>query len=249
VYTAFAAGYLTPDDDPADAPFDLLVTQDTGGSATETETESEPANVRVAHMSPNAPNVDVYVDGSAVLEDVPFGAVSDYLEVPAGARTVEITAAGDPDTSVFEGDVTVEGGQAYTVAAAGEIGDDTGDPFQPLVLADNLTAPSNGTARLRLVHLSPDAPQVDVTVGSSGDVLFDAADFREFDSVEVPAGEYTIQVRGATPDNDGDVVAEYDLSLAGETGYTAFAAGYLTPDDEPADTPFDLIVAQDTGGM
>ncbi len=40
-------------------------------------------------MSPNAPNVDVYVDGSAVLEDVPFGAVSDYLEVPAGARTVD----------------------------------------------------------------------------------------------------------------------------------------------------------------
>ncbi len=51
--------------------------------------------------------------------------------------------------------MTVEGGQAYTVAAAGEIGDDTGDSFQPLVLADNLTAPSNGTARLRLVHLSP----------------------------------------------------------------------------------------------
>ena len=29
--------------------------------------------------------------------------------------------------------------------------------------------------------------------------------------------------------------------------YTAFAAGYLSPDDEPADTPFDLIVAQDSG--
>jgi hypothetical protein len=83
VYTAFAAGYLTPDDDPADTPFDLLVTQDTGNSST--ETESQPARVRVAHMSPHAPNVDVYVDGSVALEDVPFGAVSDYLDVPPGA--------------------------------------------------------------------------------------------------------------------------------------------------------------------
>src|SRR6056297_2186765 len=29
------------------------------------------ANVRVAHMSPDAPNVDVYVDGDPVLTDVP----------------------------------------------------------------------------------------------------------------------------------------------------------------------------------
>jgi hypothetical protein len=31
--------------------------------------------------------------------------------------------------------------------------------------------------------------------------------------------------------------------------YTAFAAGYLTPDDEPADVGFDLPVVQDTGDM
>ncbi|MDQ2071935.1 DUF4397 domain-containing protein [Haloarcula sp. NS06] len=249
VYTAFAAGYLSPDDEPADTPFDLLVTQDTAGDGMETETESEPASVRVAHMSPNAPNVDVYVEGDKVLEDVPFGAVSEYLDIPAGARAVQITAAGDPDASVFEGGVPVESGQAYTVAAAGEIGDEAGKPFEPLVLEDTTAAPNNGTARLRLVHLSPDAPQVDVTVKSSGDVLFDAVDFREFGSVEVPANEYTVEVRSATPENDGDVVAEYDLGLASETGYTGFAAGYLSPDDEPADTPFDLTVAQDADGM
>ena len=248
VYTGFAAGYLSPDDEPADTPFDLLVTQDTGGSM-ETETESDPASVRVAHMSPNAPNVDVYVDGSAALEDVPFGAVSDYLDVPAGARTVEITAAGDPDTSVFEGDVTVESGQAYTVAAAGEIGDGADEAFGPLVLEDDNTAPGADTARLRVVHVSPDAPAVDVTAESTGDALFDGVAYTESGSVEVPADDYTVQIRGDTESNDGDVVADFDVSLEGDQVYTAFAAGYLSPDDEPADTPFDLIVAQDTDGM
>jgi len=35
-------------------------------------------------MSPNAPNVDVYVDDEAVLTDVAFSAISSYLSVPAG---------------------------------------------------------------------------------------------------------------------------------------------------------------------
>jgi hypothetical protein len=249
VYTAFAAGYLSPDDEPADTPFDLLVVQDTGGGSTETETESEPASVRVAHMSPNAPNVDVYVGGSTATEDVAFGAVSGYLDVPAGSRTIEITAAGDPDTSVFTGEVTVNSGQAYTVAAAGEIGDEADEAFSPLVLEDDNAIPGADTARLRLVHVSPDAPAVDVTVESTGDALFDGVAYTESDSIEVPANDYTVQIRGDTESNDGDVVADFDVGLEGEQVYTAFAAGYLSPDDEPAETPFDLIIAQDTGGM
>ncbi|WP_435065102.1 DUF4397 domain-containing protein [Halobaculum sp. EA56] len=248
VYTAFAAGYLTPDDEPADTPFDLIVTRDTAGGMDGGETET--ANVRVAHLSPNAPNVDVYVDSPAVLEDVPFGAVSQYLEVPAGERTVEITAAGDPDASVFEGEVTVEAGTDYTVAAAGEVGEDADQPFAPLVLTDDNSDPGDDTARLRAVHASPDAPPVDVTVASTGDALFDGVAYGDSGYTTVPGGDYTVEIRGDTGSNDGDVVADFDVSLEGGQVYTAFAAGYLTPDDEPADTPFDLIVAQDTdGGM
>jgi hypothetical protein len=245
VYTAFAAGYLTPDDEPADTPFDLLVAQDTGDGGMVDVSDDAPASVRVAHLSPNAPNVDVYVDGEAALEDVPFGAVSGYLDVPAGEREVEITAAGDPDTVVFSGAVPVEADTAYTVAAAGEIGDGADQPFEPLVLTDDREAPGGDTARLRAVHASPDAPAVDVTV-EAGDTLFDGVAYRESGTVEVPANDYTVQFRGDTESNDGDVVADFDVSLNGGTGYTAFAVGYLTPDDEPADTGFDLVVAQDT---
>ena len=51
---------------------------------TDTPTMTASARVRAAHMSPNAPNVDVYVDGDVVLEDVPFGDTSNYLELDAG---------------------------------------------------------------------------------------------------------------------------------------------------------------------
>lgn len=215
-------------------------------TATETETMAGEARVRVAHLSPNAPNVDVLVDGSAALEDVPFGAVSDYLSLAAGAHTVEITAAGDPETSVFEGEVSLEAGTDYTVAAVGELGDDADQPFEPLVLTDDNELPGAETARVRAVHASPDAPAVDITAGDT--VLFDGVSFGGSGAVEVPAGDYTVEIRGDTPENDGEVVASFDLSLAGGTVYSAFAAGYLTPDDEPAATPFDLIVTQDASG-
>lgn len=35
--------------------------------------------VRVAHLSPDAPAVDVWVDGNIVLEDVAYNGVSSYL--------------------------------------------------------------------------------------------------------------------------------------------------------------------------
>jgi hypothetical protein len=203
------------------------------------------ANVRVAHLSPDAPNVDVYVDGSAVLEDVAFTDVSDYLELSAGTHTVEITAAGDASTSVFEQDLEL-GAADYSIVAAGELAED-GEAFSPLVLEDDTSAPGGDEARVRLVHAAPDAPAVDVTVNATGDAIFDGVGYRGSESVTVGANDYTIAVRGDTESNDGDIVLDQDLSLDGGTAYTVFAAGYLSPDDEPADQPLQLVVAQDSG--
>jgi hypothetical protein len=239
------------DETPVNGTGDETETEEPGdGTETEdgtAEPPSETANVRVAHMSPNAPNVDVYVDSEEpVLPDVPFGDVSDYLEVPAGERQVEITAAGDPDTSVFSGPVPVEAETDYTIAAAGEIGDDADQPFEPLVLEDDNSEVGSNEARLRAVHVSPDAPAVDITAAGGDVVLFDGVPYGESGYTTVEANDYTVQIRSDTETNDGEVVADFDVSLNGGTVYTAFAAGYLTPDDEPADVGFDLIVAQDS---
>ncbi len=162
---------------------------------------------------------------------------------------MEITAAGDPDTSVFSGTLPIAMETDYTVAAVGEVGDSADRAFEPLVLKGDNSDPGADTARVRIAHASPDAPAVDVTIVSTDGALFDGVAFGEASSVEVPAGDYTLQIRGDAESNDGDVVAAFDVSLEGGQVYTAFAAGYLSPEDEPVDTAFDLLVAQDTGGM
>ncbi|WP_240147448.1 DUF4397 domain-containing protein [Halorussus sp. JP-T4] len=215
------------------------------GVATTGAADSGAGQVRVAHLSPDAPAVDVLVDGDAVLEGVEFGTVSKYLQVPSGDREVTIQTAED-DAVVFEGSVSVEAGTMYTVAAIGEVSEDT---FRPAVFVDDFEKPSEENASVRLVHASPDAPAVDVTVAGTDTVLYDNVSFANAtDYVTVPAGDYELEIRPATEDDDGEVVTTVDVSLKGGAVYSAVAAGYLSPDDEPADTPFEVILATDAGG-
>ncbi len=210
----------------------------------EDEMAGDEAGVRVAHLSPDAPNVDVYIDGDAVLEDVPYLDVSDSLDLESGSYDVMITAAGDMDTVVYDEELEIGDGD-YTIAALGEL-DEQNQPFEPAVLEDDLSDPGE-MARVRLVHASPDAPAVDVTVGDGEVVLVEDAAFGDAAAVEVEPDDYTLEVRPATEDNDGDIVAEFPVSPDAGTIYSAFAVGYLDPEAAPddVDAPFDLELVVD----
>ncbi|NGM70028.1 DUF4397 domain-containing protein [Natronolimnobius sp. AArcel1] len=77
--------------------------------------------LRVAHFSPDAPNVDVYINDQRVLADVAYDDVSPYLEIVPGTYSLTVTAAGDPDEVVAQQQFAVEDG-FYTAAAIGELG-------------------------------------------------------------------------------------------------------------------------------
>lgn len=182
---------------------------------------ADKAFVRVAHLSPDAPNVDVRVDGSRVLSNVPFKAVSDYLELAGGAHRVQVTPANAATPVVIDANVTLTAGTSYTVAAVGRLGNGT---LQPLVLTDDRT-PASGQARVRFVHASPDAPAVDVGVAGGANV-FTNKSFKEFTAyAALPAATYNLAVKPAgTP-----TVALSVPNVAVQAGYnyTIFAVGLL----------------------
>ena len=149
------------------------------------------AQVRVAHLSPDAPSVDVRVDGALVLEAVPFGAFSDYLTLPAGTYQIEVLATGTTTPAVIDAPVTVANDTAYTIAATGLLGQ--GD-LSPLILIDDFSALSTD-AKVRVTHASPDAPAVDVAV-AGGPVVFPNLSFRDSSAYEVLApGTYDLDLR------------------------------------------------------
>ncbi|WP_248517002.1 DUF4397 domain-containing protein [Salinarchaeum laminariae] len=214
-------------------------------SANETDLQQS-AYVRAVHASPDAPAVDVLVNNETVLSNVSFGDVSEYLTVEAGTYNVTIAAADDPDTVVFDDAVTFEPRSVTSLAASGEISEDADTTFEPVLFEDSAFTPAENESAISIAHLAPDAPAVDVTAGNGSVVLADDVTFQNAsDYVTVPAGNYTAEIRAATEDNNGSIVTTVDVSLHGETAYTAWAVGYLNPDEAPADTPFEVLLTED----
>ncbi|WP_223301953.1 DUF4397 domain-containing protein [Haladaptatus sp. R4] len=221
----------------------------TATNRTTTSNGTGNAQVRVAHMSPDAPPVDVLVDNETAVSNLSYGNVTDYTSLPAGEHNVTITAAGDPSTVVSSNNVTFDAGTNYTVAATGLLSGSGDNAFESVVYEDNFTAPGQGNASVRLVHEAIGAGPVDVTVKGTNTTLFDDVSFRNATAYkEVPAGDYTLEVRRATANDDGTVLKTFDVTLNESTAYSAFAAGYVDHDLVPQgtpDRPFDLILVTD----
>ena len=60
------------------------------------------ASARVAHLSPDAGVVDVWVDGTVVLQDVAFRQFSNYLAVPPGTHRIQVTPANQSNPVVID---------------------------------------------------------------------------------------------------------------------------------------------------
>ena len=191
--------------------------------------------VRVGHLSPNAPDVDVWVDGTVVLEDVSFAAFSGYLELPAGSHRIQVSPANATQPIVIDATVDLQMDTYYTVAATGLLAN-----IGAAVLVDDITT-DNGKAKIRFLHAGADAPNVDITL-TDGTVLFDGIAFNEISGVlSTPGAGYDLQVRIAGTET---VALSFgDVGLSNGTNYTVYAGGlladgtltaYVTVDD-PAD--------------
>jgi hypothetical protein len=124
------------------------------------EAQTGNARIRVLHASPDAPAVDVLVDGTTVLENLPFREYSEYLAVPAGMHEVRVNVTGT-STTVLQAAPNFQAGRDYTAIAVGFAGGRS-PALDLMLLSDDNAAPASGSIRLRVVHAAPSAPAVDV---------------------------------------------------------------------------------------
>ncbi len=179
------------------------------------------ANVLVTHASPNAPGVDLLVDGSKQNSAaLAYPNNTGYLQVESGTRNIKVNVAGT-STTVIEANLDLAKDQSYSVFAV-----DSVSKISAVVLADDLTAPAAGKAHVRFVHLSPNAPAVDVAVAGGGAVVFGNKAFKEYTAfTPLDAGSYNLEVRVAGT----STVALTLPTITLESGkiYTVFAKGFL----------------------
>ncbi|MGO9163745.1 MAG: DUF4397 domain-containing protein [Streptosporangiaceae bacterium] len=122
--------------------------------------------LRLAHLSPNTPAVDVYLysfdnpKAKIVLHHVSYGTVSPYEHVPSGEYTVAMRPAGASASSkpVLTTTIDVMNGDAYTVAG---MGPESGLKLR--VFTDRLKAPRN-RALVRVIQASMAQNTVKVSI-------------------------------------------------------------------------------------
>lgn len=160
---------------------------------------AEGAFLRLAHLSPDTPEVDVYVvsvsdpTDTIVLEGVGYGAVSEYQDVSGGTYTISMRPAGAEASTppVISTTLNASPGKAYTVAGVG-VFDDLG----LTVLDDDLTLPPAGQSRVRVVQASASEPELDISVDGGPTLGTDVAFATTTGYTTVPPGNWTLRVDG-----------------------------------------------------
>ncbi len=178
----------------------LLVAGSLVLSACGNDSDTPQTQLRVIHAAPDAPKVNVLLDGEAALTEVDYKGGSGFIDLDRGTYdiTVDGITPGGEVTVISAPGTSLAADTEYSVLAIGKLA--SGGSLSPLVLANVSTPVPAGQARAQVVHAAPDAPPVSVYVTAPGADLAAATALgtfsfgNELGPVEVPAGNYQIRV-------------------------------------------------------
>ena len=184
--------------------------------------QTEQALIRFVHVSPDAPPLDIYVDGELVVKGVDFPTATAFLVFAAGDHRFQMTPAESTvDGALIDIDQNLDADTSYEIVAIGLLNDVEGQVIE----VDTTVIESTNSARIRLIQGAPSLGGVDVVV-EDGDLLFedldfpDASDYREVAPATSNLLLYGTGERAILARLD-DLVIEpgwvYDLFIAGQT--------------------------------
>jgi hypothetical protein len=203
--------------------------------------------LRALHASPDAPAVNIRVDGAEVLSGVDYTQGSGFLPVEELTRVeVEAIVPGG-NAVVIDENLSLDFSTEYTVIAAGRVA----DPVEALVISNpsaEAIAPNN--LRVQVVHAAPAAPAVDVYVtapdadlASSTKVNVTPLAYKQYtDRLEVPAATYRIRV---TASGDASAVVYDSGSLPLAAGADLLVAAVANTG--PGSSPIELVALDGEG--
>jgi hypothetical protein len=223
---------------------------------------AQTARLQVIHNAadPGAVSVDIYLNGTLLLDNFAFRSATPYIDAPAGTP-INIGVAGPNSTSAADTiknfTVTLTENEIYVAVANGVLNpnsfatnpDGRSTAFTLFIKAMARETGTNNNVDLFVVHGSSDAPTVDVLARRVATLVDNAAYSDITDYITVPAASYILDV---TPGNDNStIVASFEANLSGLSGGAAvvFASGFLTPDNNQNGPAFGIFAALPNGDV
>lgn len=151
--------------------------------------------LRIAHLAPGVPPMDIYLTSSdgrqVVLRHAGYGTFTDYQTLQPGTYALALRTAGSSAMSapVASYQVVVTAGKAATVAAIGSPGHLSTELFD-----DALVRPPAGSARVRLIQGAPAAASVTVSAVDGPLLAQDVPYGAVTGYANVPQGRWTLKV-------------------------------------------------------
>jgi len=117
------------------------------------------AAIRVIHASPDAPAVNVSLNGGEAISALGYGESSGFATLEAGEYDVAVDGIlpGGTATVITVDDLNLAAGSQTTVVAVGNVAD-----IGPLVVADSAATPAADQISLTVTHAAPGAPTVEL---------------------------------------------------------------------------------------
>jgi hypothetical protein len=119
------------------------------------------ANLRVLHAAPTEPQINILIDGNTVNSNLAYSANTGYFSVSAGSRHLQVEAV-TSSIPIVDTTLTLADSTNTTVVVTGTT------TITPIVLTDETTVPTSGTAEIRLVNAAPSMGAADVYVVPTG---------------------------------------------------------------------------------
>lgn len=181
------------------------------------------AYVSIFHASPDAPDLDVVLDKQAIFnEPLEYSDYTGYRQFYTGNRKLEFNAY-NANNVLADTTYNFQAGKAYSVFVINEV-----DELSTLIVEDSTEQPATGKVWIRFIHLSPDGPAVDFTLGEDDEFTATNRQYKQTsDFTELNAANYPM-VMTATASNE-TLVTVPDTEFKSGGVYTIIARGFADP--------------------
>ncbi len=180
------------------------------------------AYVSFYHGSPETENLTITVDNRIYNHQTfEFGTYLEYGNFYTGNRQFSFRPA-HAANSFLDTVLLLKPDIAYSVFLK-----EQDQQLKPLVVKDSLFRPAEGKALLRMVHLSPDTPEV-ILLHSGEELLFEDLPFGEVTAFQnVEQGSLNLSLKTAA--DEEAVVSASNVNLVAGRIYTLVVRGYQNP--------------------
>ncbi len=203
-----------------------------------------PAKVQVIHNSPDAPAVNVWVNGTTVASNVTFRKASAFLTVPTTMPTTVQLSLSSNNAVVLTRVLNLGYGMNYRVIATGFVNTTFGSALD-LVADDVMLTTMTGKTNLDIYHSSPNAPKVGVVARGVATLVSDFSYTQVANDVSVQSTGYILDIKAGS--STGATVASFDapLNLFAGQSIAVLASGSFG--NTAAGLAFGLIAVQADG--